>query len=96
MESNTRAIRLFFVGSITFQTICLDVIHHFLETFCKFFEILLVKENLVLVIGEMSIGIHPSLTLCDCKVIIIPFSRLDIKEICTLSGSYRFRVNILT
>ena len=72
------------------ETVCPDVLNNFLKTFRELLEILFVKENLVLVVSEMAIRIHPALAFSDRQVIIVALGGLDVKEVCTLSSSYRF------
>ena len=50
----------------------------------------------MLVISEMSVTIDPALAFCDRQVVIITLSSLDVKELCTLSCSNRFGINVLS
>ena len=76
-------------GTSVLEAVLPDVFDHFFESFSKLLEILLVKENLVFVISEMTVVVHPALAFSDRQVVIIAFCSLDVKEVCTLSCSYR-------
>ena len=78
-----------------FQAVFLDVVDHILQSFCKFLEIFLIKENLVFIVSETSIGTDFPLAFGNSQIIIIPFRRFDVKEIGTLSSPDRFRENVL-
>ena len=72
------------------ETVCPDILDHFFKAFSELFEVLLVKEDLMLVVGKVSVAVYPALAFCDRQVEIIAFGSLDVKEVCTLSCSYRF------
>ena len=82
--------------ALILETVCPDVFDHFLKTFSELFKVLLVKENLMLVVCEVAVVIYPALAFCDRQVEIVAFGSLDVKEVCTLSCSYRFRINVFT
>jgi hypothetical protein len=84
--SETAAGRTAFI----LETVCSDEFDHFLKAFCELFKILLVEENLVLVVCKMAVVVYLALAFCDRQVEIIAFGSLDVKEVCTLSSSYRF------
>ena len=55
----------FVCGSFVFKAVGLDVVQYLLKSFGKLLEILLVQENLVLVICEITICVHPALAFSD-------------------------------
>ena len=77
-------------GATVLKTLCLDVFDHFLKAFSKLFEVLLVEEDLVLVVGVVAVVVYLALAFCDRQVVIVALCGLDVKEECTLSSSYRF------
>ena len=82
-------------GATVIQTFCLDILDHFLKTFCKLFKVFLVEENLVLVVCEVAVIVYLALAFCDRQVVIVALCGLDVKEVCTLSSSYRLLINVL-
>ena len=72
------------------EAVCLDILDHLFESFREFLEVLLIEEDLVLVIGKMAVTVYLALAFCDRQVVIVAFCGLDVKEVCTLSSSYRF------
>ena len=43
----------------------------------------------MLVVSEMTVVVYLALAFCDRQVVVVAFCRLDVKEVCTLSSSYR-------
>ena len=76
--------------AIVLQTIGPDIFYHFLKTLGELFKVLLVKENLMLVVCEMTVVVDLTLAFRDRQVVIVALCGLDVKEVCTLSSSYRF------
>ncbi len=84
--SKTAAGRTAFI----LEAVCPDVLDYLFKAFGKLFEVFLVKENLMFIIGKMSVVVYPALAFRDRQVEIVAFGSLDVKEVCTLSRSYRF------
>ena len=75
--------------AFTLEAVCPDVLDDLLKSFGELFKILLVEEDLVFVIGEMTVVVYPAFAFCDRQVEIVALGSLDVKEVCTLSCSYR-------
>ena len=77
------------------KKIVLHVGDYFFKSFLELVEILLVKEYLMLVEGETSVGFLLALAFSDGEiVVVISLGRLDVKEIGPLAGPYRLGPNI--
>ena len=79
-----------FSRAFTLKAVCLDVSDYFLKPFCEFLEVLLVKEDLMFVVGKMAVVVYLALAFRDRQVVIVALGGLDVKEVCTLSSSDRF------
>ena len=77
-------------GTTVLKTLGLDVFDHFFKAFRELFKVLLVEKDLVLVVGEVAVVVYLALAFCDRQVVIVALCGLDVKEVCTLSSSYRF------
>ncbi len=67
-----------------------DMIHSLIEGLYELEEILLVKENFMLLVAEI-IPISTALTLCDSQIVVVASGRFDVKKISAFSGFYLFR-----
>ena len=75
---------------LVMEEIMHDVLHGLLKALGEFFEVLFIKENLMLVINERAVTLSAALALRYGKiVVVVAFGAFDIKEVSALTGPHR-------
>jgi hypothetical protein len=91
---------LFFPGSeladgLVVKEVVKDVLHGVLKPFLEFFEVFLVEEDLVFVVGEGAVSFLAALAFRDGQVIVvIAFGGFYVKEVGALTGTHGLGINV--
>ena len=73
-----------------------DVVDGVFQPLGEFFEVLLIKEKLVLVVGKGAVPFLAALAFGDGQIkVVIAFGRLYIETLGSLAGAYRLGVHVL-